>query len=465
MSHDTASVTIKQKPSGLERLRHAAGLDFHILVTLLFRGWSVLAGGGTALLIPTFLGPAQQGYYYTFSAVLATQIFFELGLNHVLTQLTSHAAAHLQRNTEGWLDGELRWQRAIVSLLTLSRRWNAIMASLFFLVLLAGGNYFFENKGTLPVRDWLAIWAVLTLAAACNLAMSASLSICEGLGAVGQVAQLRLRQSMVGYALLWLLLLSGAGLWAATALPVVAALMTARWLSRQPQLRHLRESVAATQPATDFLEGTYRWSKDVFPLQWRIALSWASGYFIFSFLTPAVFAHQGPVAAGRLGLAMTIFSSISTVGISWISAKIPALSTHIARHERQELNALFDRQALRSVGVTAFCVVMFVLVAELAGQFIPKVLERLPDLPALILLALITVVNAVIFAMAAYMRAHKVEPLLAQSVVSALLIGGGVYWGAHHSLTATVGAYAAVTVLVALPWCALIYAQFRRRSS
>ncbi len=458
-------MTIKPKPSGLERLRHAAGLDFHILVTVLFRGWSVLAGGSTALLIPAFLSPSQQGYYYTFNAVLATQIFFELGLNHVLTQLTSHAAAHLQRNTTGLFEGEPRWQRAIVSLLTLSRRWNAIMASLFFLVLLAGGSYFFEKKGTLPIQEWLAIWSVLILAAACNLAMSASLAVCEGLGGVGQVAQLRLRQSMVGYALLWLLLLCGAGLWAAAALPVVAALMTARWLSRQAQLRHLRETVADTPVPADSQRDTYRWSKDVFPLQWRIALSWASGYFIFSFLTPAVFAHQGPVAAGRLGLAMTIFSSISTVGISWISAKIPALSTHIARHERQELNALFDRQAIRSIGVTAFSVVIFVLVAQVTGHFVPKVLERLPELSALLLLALITVVNAVIFAMAAYMRAHKVEPLLAQSVVSALLIGCGVYWGAHLSLTATVGAYAAVTVLVALPWCALIYAEFRRRSS
>ncbi|WP_067065720.1 hypothetical protein [Roseateles chitosanitabidus] len=438
------------------------GLDFHILATLLFRGWSILAGGATALLIPTFLSPSQQGYYYTFNAVLATQIFFELGLNHVLTQLTSHAAAHLRRVSDTHLDGDIRWQRAVVSLLSLSTKWNAVMASLFFIALLAGGSLFFSHKGSLPTSQWLTTWVVLIAATALNLAMSARLAICEGLGEVGQVARLRLRQSVAGYAMLWLLLLSGQGLWAAAAVPLVSAAGTAWWLSRQPLLRGLRERVST--PADDRPAGGYTYGRDVFPLQWRIALSWASGYFIFNFLTPVVFAHQGEVAAGRLGLGLTIFSAISTVGISWISAKIPTFSAHIARRERAELNALFDRQALRSVGATTFCVVLFVGLAQVAGHFVPKILDRLPPLPALLLLAAVTVVNSIVFAMAAYMRAHKEEPLLAQSVAAAVLIGGGVYWMAHVSLTATVAAYAAVSLFVALPWCALIFSRYRQRT-
>lgn len=461
MNPETIPVTPPGARPRIDRLLHVAGVDFHILVTLLFRGWSVLAGGITALLIPTFLSPSQQGYYYTFNAVLASQIFFELGLNHVLTQLTSHAAAHLRRVGEGRLDGELRWRIAIVSLLSLSTKWNAVMASLFFVALLIGGGLFFSHKGTLPTTQWLATWIVIIAAAAMNLAMSARLAICEGLGEVGQVARLRLRQSMAGYALLWLLLLSGQGLLATAAVPLVSVLGTAWWLSRQPLLKDLREGVASQLAVT---QGGYAYVRDIFPLQWKIALSWASGYFIFNFLTPVVFAQQGEVAAGRLGLALTIFSAISTVGISWISAKIPVLATHIARRERADLNALFDRQALRSVGATTLCVLLFIASVQMAGQFSPKALERLPTLPALLMLATVTVVNALIFAMAAYMRAHKEEPLLAQSVITAVLIGCGVYWMAHVSLTATVAAYAGVTLLVALPWCAIIYIRYRQRT-
>ncbi|WAC74978.1 hypothetical protein OU995_09900 [Roseateles sp. SL47] len=439
-----------------------AGMDIHIFLTLLSRGWSVLAGGGTALLIPAFLTPAQQGYYYTFASVLAAQIFFELGLNHVLTQLTSHTAAHLRRETHGVLSGDQKWLVGLSSLLRLAARWNATMATLFFAAALAGGGYFFSLKGTLPIMEWLPPWVALIGATALNLAMSARLAICEGLGEVGQIARLRMHQSMVGYAVLWVLLFSHQGLWAAVAVPAASAVMAIVWLSRHATLKQLR-GAAYNLLDTDGVH-RYTWRRDIFPLQWRIALSWMSGYFIFNFLTPIVFSQQGPVDAGRLGLAHTIFWSILTLGISWVSAKVPAMSAHVARHERKELNALFDRVAKRTVGVTALCVAAFVLIVEIGGQFAPAVLNRIPPLPALLMMASATVANAAIFAMAVYMRAHKEEPLLGQSLVTAVLIAVGAYGMAGHSLTAAVAAYSSVTLLVALPWVTIIYTTYRRRS-
>ena len=444
----------------LLRWKEALSLDFHILATLLLRGWSILAGGATVLLIPMFLSPSQQGYYYTFAPVLATQVFFELGLNHVVTQLASHAAAHLRRVSDSRLEGGERWRHAIVSLVTLSRKWNAVMASLFFVALLVGGSWFFSEKGTLQTSQWLTTWVVLIAAAAVNLALSAQLAICEGIGEVGQVARLRLLQSIAGHVLLWVLLVAGAGLWAAAAIPLSSMIGTVWWLWR----RRLAKSLEVSRGAASFLGGTYTYRRDVFPLQWRIALSWASGYFIFSFLSPVVFAHQGEVEAGRLGLGLTIFSAISTVGMSWISAKIPAFAYHVARKERAGLNALFDRQASRAVGVTTLSAAVFLAAAQVAGHFEPKVFDRLPPMLALLFLATATIANAIIFSMAAYMRAHKEEPLLAASVTGAFLIGGGVYAMAHVGLTATVAVYAAINVFVVLPWCALLFARYRRRT-
>jgi hypothetical protein len=446
------------KKSGSGRWEQAAGLDFHVFRTLLLRGWSILAGGGTALLVPTFLSPSQQGYYYTFASVLATQIFFELGLNHVLTQMTSHAAAHLQRSIDGrQLTGELQWRRAVLSLVKLSTKWNAWMASLFAMALLIGGGGFFHLKGTLPTSEWIGPWTVLVCASAVNLAMSARLAICEGLGEVGQVAHLRLKLSMVSYCLLWLVLLTGNGLWAATALPLVSAIGTFRWLRQHPILSDLRLT-----KSDGGVEG-YSWRRDVFPLQWKIAVSWASGYFIFNFLTPVVFAYQGPVAAGQLGLALTVFGAVATVGISWISAKIPAFSSHIARGERTELNALFDHQARRCIAVTSALAATFVIAAWLLGGLFPTMLQRLPPMLSLCLLAVATSVNSAVFAMAAYMRAHKAEPLMPLTLVISILIGIGVFAMSHVSLNATVAAYAAPNLLVSLPWCTRIYLRYRQR--
>ncbi|MDH1429844.1 hypothetical protein N5J23_16905 [Comamonas aquatica] len=444
----------------LARLKAFAGLDIHVLATVLFRAWGILAGSVTIILLPLFLSPIEQGFYYTFASVLALQVFFELGLNHVLTQLAGHSAAHLHRTADGSLQGDLRWRRKVVSLIALSNKWNAIMASIFAAAMLTGGIYFFAQRGTMSVNQWIVPWITLIIAAAVNLALSARLAICEGVGEVADVAQLRLRQSMVGYLILWAMLLSGQGLMASVAVPLTSAVFTAWWLWRHPRFKRLREEVAQ---ATRVDAEEFEWRRDIFPLQWRIALSWASGYFIFNFITPVIFALQGPVEAGRLGLALTVFSAVSTIGISWIAAKIPTFSGHIARQERTALNTLFDHQLRRSLVATLVCSLGVVLAAYIAGQLSPKVLDRLPPLSSLLMLAVVTVTNAAVFAMAAYMRAHKEEPLLLQSIVTALLIGVGVFIGAHHSLQASVAAYAGATMFVSLPWCALIYFKYRSR--
>jgi len=444
----------------LVRLKAFAGLDIHVLATVLFRSWGILAGAVTIILLPLFLSPMEQGFYYTFASVLALQVFFELGLNHVLTQLAGHSAAHLHRAADGSLQGELRWRRKVVSLLALSNKWNAIMASLFATAMLTGGIYFFAQRGTMSVNQWIGPWILLIIAAAFNLALSARLAICEGVGEVADVAMLRLRQSIVGYLILWVMLLSGQGLMSAVAVPLTSAVFTGCWLWRHPRLKQLREEVAQTKR---YDAEEFEWRRDIFPLQWRIALSWMSGYFVFSFITPVIFALQGPVEAGRLGLALAIFSAVSTVGMSWIAAKIPTFSGHVARQERTALNTLFDHQLRRSLVVTIVCSIGLVLAAYIAGQFSLKVVDRLPPLPSLLMLAVVTITNVVVFAMAAYMRAHKEEPLLLQSIVSALLIGIGVFVSAHHSLQASVGAYTLITLFVSLPWCALIYAKYRSR--
>ena len=436
---------------------HLFNFDFHLTLTLLFRIWSILAGGLTALMIPSFLGPVHQGYFYTFTALIGTQLFFELGLNHVLVQLTSQAAAHLRHTCPDRIDGDERWRHSIVSLIRLAKNWYAVMAVIFFASLLGGGYLLFNGKGTLPISEWIFAWLIITCSASVNLSLSAQLSISEGLGEVGQIARLRLYQSMIGYSVLWLLLLSEAGLWAAVAVPVTNMLGSTFWLSKRRLTRRLN---VLHLPS---LDSHYNYRRDVFPLQWRIALSWISGYFTFSFLIPVMFAIQGAIAAGRLGLALSIFNAISTLGMSWISIKIPAFGQLIARNERHQLNELFDRQAVSAIGVTFFLVTLVLVTFSVAGYFEPQIFDRLPPMIAMIILSVATIANVAVFSMSAYMRAHREEPLLANSLVTALLIGAGGYSMAHLGLIPTVSVYGFVIVFIMLPWCSVLFVQYRRR--
>jgi hypothetical protein len=330
---------------------------------------------------------------------------------------------------------------------------------MFALVGAIVGTVFFSQRGTEPASQWLGAWLVLVVATAVNLWRSPGLAVMEGCGRVGQVARLRLVQSVLGYASLWLALLAGAGLWAATAVPIVSAVCTNYWLKSQGSMLYWLSGRSMD------VQHQLHWRQDVFPLQWRIALSWISGYLIFNLFTPVVFSRQGPVEAGRLGMALTVFSAISIVGMSWVNAKAPDFTMHIARGERRELDTLFKSLFVRSTSVIALASIGLVLVAWFYNQRGSSLIMRLAAPEILGLLAVITIVNSMVFAMAVYMRAHREEPMLVQSVFVGLLMACVVYWDPTISVFTMMLAYLLITLLIGFPWTLWLFTRYIKRSS
>lgn len=456
MTTEEGTATSATAPTGAARF----GLDVHVLMTLLLRGWSILAGGVTLLLLPFGLSETQQGYYYAFAGLIAMQAFFDLGFNSVIVQLVSHEFSHLRRDpVTGQLQGDPSHRSRLASLLLLLRHWYRIAAALFFVCLCPAGYLFFQDRGDLSLGAWLGPWALQLCFTALNLYFSCFLAVSEGQGQVGSVAKLRLRQSMLGYGLFWALLLAGVGLWVAPVLPAVGAAMSALWLrGRHDDLRF--DAAPGVTPAR------ISWSKEIFPFQWRIALSWISGYFIFSFFTPMVFHHQGAVEAGRIGMTLSIFNSLSVLGMSWVSAKVPDFSMLIAQRRRQELNELFVSVLHKSLlGTAVICVSAVLVIAGLRELGFPP-MQRLARVPVLACLTVVTLVNTVIFSMAAYMRAHKEEPMLWNSVVMGAAVLAAVWCFSQVSVIATMLGYMGLVVFLALPWTLLIFFQrYYRRAA
>jgi hypothetical protein len=257
-----------------ERLRHYLGIDFHVLSTLLSRGWSVLAGAFTLLMVPVWLNTVEQGYYYTFSSLLGMQILFELGLGQVIIQLVGHDAAHLRHTSGCTLEGEPLQVDRIASLIQFLQRWYRVAALLFCILAGIAGGIFIAFKGQLPLYQWLPIWCVMVLASTVNLTYVPALALHEGLGLIGEVARLRLIQSVVGFIGLWIALVMHLTLWASCMVPLASMLLTRCWLVRTGRTYNwlIRRNVNS--------ENMLDWRNDVLPFQWRIALSAISGYFI-----------------------------------------------------------------------------------------------------------------------------------------------------------------------------------------
>jgi hypothetical protein len=387
------------------------------------------------------------------------QVFFELGINQVILQFVSHEIAHVRFVAEDVLAGEGHHIDKLSCLLRTVRRWYTTAAIAFILITGAIGLVFIggHKNPHISASEWMPAWLVLVGFTALNLWVSPFLTVLEGCGRVGQVAKLRLMQSTCGYILLWGALALGAGLWSAVAVPLANAVFSLIWLRKQGRLcawlirRELTSSVA------------FSWRKEMLPMQWRIAVSWVSGYFIFNLFTPITFSTFGAVEAGRIGVALAVFNAVSTVGMSWVTAKSADLNMYVARDERKLLNTQFKKLLLRSTIATSLMVVGVIVARDFASYLGFSLANKLPPDNTIIPLGVVTIANCFIFSQAVYMRAHKEEPMLPVSVVTGLLTALAVYYGAHVGLPTMTWLYALVTVAVSLPWTCTLFRGYYRR--
>jgi len=145
------------------------GVDRAVAYTLFGRGWGLLSGVLTLLLVVRFLTPDEQGYYYTFASLLAMQVLFELGMSYVVMQFASHEMANLFWSDGGVVDGDAKAKTRLRSLLIQVTKLYGVIAILIILVIMPIGWIFFSVNHPQSTVNWQLAWIWLVLAAAVNI--------------------------------------------------------------------------------------------------------------------------------------------------------------------------------------------------------------------------------------------------------------------------------------------------------
>ena len=440
------------------------GLDFQIKNILILRLWSVFSGAVLLIIIPYTLSEAQQGYYFTFSSLIALQLFFELGFNTVIVQFVGHESVGVNFTSDSKVAGVSRNLQRLYQLILLVTKWYIVSGLLFFIIVLSSGWLYFCIFGSSSVNsiEWMITWPLLVLCASLNLFLSPFLAIIEGLGDVGQVAKLRLAQSVIGYTVLVIALLAGFSLYAVPIILGSSALVTSYWLFKNYKAKYQSLFKIVSCNKYENNNTKLNWRYDIFPFQWRIALSWASGYLIFQLFTPVFFVTQGAKIAGKVGLTLTIFATIVSVSMSWVNAKVPQMAQLIALNNRIALNKLFRFCVSRSAICNIILCCLFVFWTKYFYFIFPAITKRVINNDSLILLCVISIFNHLIFSMAIYMRAHKKEPMLLPSLFTAVAVGLSVFFGSHYSVFITMCLYAFIVLAVCFPWTFFIFLKYYR---
>ena len=347
----------------IKKAAQKIGIDGAIGYTVLAR--MIQAGGGliTLALIAIFLSKEQQGYYYTFGSIVAIQIFFELGLNSIITQYVAHEIVHLEWGSETELIGSKEHLSRLSSLLHFCLRVFGVLAIVLFFVLLISGFVFFTKYHVgKELVNWKFPWILITFSTSIMLVINPFLAFLEGLGKVKEVAKIRFVQQILNISVIAIVFLLKGGLLALglASLASFIFLLASIFFSYRKKLFIL------------IYESKEKWKvdywKEIFPYQYKIALSWISGFFIFQLFNPVLFATEGPIVAGQMGMTLQALNGISALSMSWISTKVPLFSSLIAQRNFKKLDDYFNKAVLQ-LTIVNFCLLISFIVFVFALNF------------------------------------------------------------------------------------------------
>lgn len=421
--------------------------------------WSLVAGPVSIILIAAKFTPEIQGYYYTFSSLLAMRVLMELGLGTVIIQFASHEWAKLSLDETGHIVGDKDSLSRLTSIAGIAFKWYMGCGALVAVGLGLAGFIFFSGSQS-PGVNWVLPWFALCFLTGITVSLVPIWSLLEGCNQVARLNYFRFFQGLLVSVSTWGAMLSGAELWTA-AISSFAALLVAVFFLRRRYWIFVR-MLMHSRPEGPRID----WRNDMLPMQWRIAASFVGGYFIYFLFVPVLFKYHGAVVAGQMGMTWAIASiSVQTSG-AWVSPRAPQFGILIALKKYDELDRQFWKltkvvsviSLFTTVIIWSFVLFMNVSDYGLAQRFASRMLPPLPF--GLFLLA--QLLPASISATSIYLRAHKKEPLMVFSIVFGVAVGISTYFlGKYYSAIGMASGYMLLN-LIGMPIVILIWNRCRK---
>lgn len=438
-------------------IAHKIGMDKSIAYSSGSRIVQGFTGVLSVLFITTFLTGIEQGYYYTFGSLLALQVFFELGLTGIMTQFVAHEVSHLTLVNEGIYEGDVKYKSRLASLVHFCVKWYGVLAILTSTFLMIVGYLYFshygnENKGI----NWQAPWFLICLSTGINIFQSPFISIFMGLGKVKEMSKIGFWQQILVPITIWTGLACGMKLFVVGIGSILSLLIWLFYVWKTDLV-----NMVLTLWRTN-INDRVSYTKEIFPYQWRIALSWVSGYFIFQLFNPFLFATEGAVVAGQMGMTLQALNAISALSFSWFSTKIPLFSKLIALKDYVQLDIIYKKTHYQLISVCIFLLSFFFIIIWVLNISQLKVGNNvfadrfLPYVPMLLMMISI-LLSQFVSSWANYLRCHKKEPFLAFSIVSGIACClSTIIFGKLYGLYGITIGFLIIKILM-LPWGYWVY--------
>lgn len=431
-----------------------ARIDRAIFYALLSRFWALASGPVILLLITRYFSPEIQGFHYTFASLLALTSFFELGFSTVITNVASHEWGHLQMDRNGNINGNAAALSRLISLGRLVFKWYAAISITFVIVVSIAGYIFFARHPYNGI-NWQGPWFVLVILTGLTLFILPFKALLEGCNQIAMINQLRFTQTVMGSTAICLAIILNAGLWASAVYASISLLRDLYMLL--VQYRRFFQPFLHQPNGPDI-----NWRSEIWPMQWRLAVSGIVGYFAFSLYTPVMFHYHGAVVAGQMGMTIQFITLIQGMSLTWIYTKVPHFGMLVSKKDYATLDRDWMRSSIVSmVVVTVGSMAVLLTIYGLNMMEVSLMQRILAPIPTGVFL-LSKIIMTIGHCESVYLRAHKQEPIFISGVTHAVIIGLLVW-----QLGSRLGPIGAVLgdligIIIGTVWTTLIWQRCRK---
>lgn len=380
-----------------------------ILFGLLTRATQTAMLLGSAVLVAWRMPTAEQGYFWAMGGLAALIQVGELGLTQVVLQSAAHYAAQ---------DDHER----------LARFWRTArrLAGLVFpagaLLVLALGFVLLGTPDPASEPAWRAPWVVFVLAMAGCQSLAPGIGFIEGAVSIPASWRFQGRLELASGVVLIGSLVAGAGLWSLPLYACARFALTLAWLAAR------RGDFPAR---ADQGLGAREWRSEIWPFQWKIAITAVTSFLIYRAFTPIVLAGMGAEAAARFGLSLAVMASWLAITVAWPSSQTGRVGTLASQGRSEELRRVFRAMFIGSTGFAAGGAALILAGLWLVDRAGLPFAERSAGFAATGMLLASGVIQHAVLCASILLRSTRRDPLLPYSVAGSVITSIALWYAAH----------------------------------
>ena len=395
-------------PNIVGRVRSLLRRQAAVIYGMAGRLWLVLAGPVTIIFLAVYFTPDAQGYFVTFIYLAGARAVAELGLGQVIIVKVAHLYSSTTKHDDAVAP-------RVAGFIRFTAKWFACAGFVVGALLCLGGTALLGAGNGLPMAEWLLPWVALSWLVGIDVALSGLLYPLEGARLVESVYFCRMMRSFVNSLVLWLSIVFGFQLWSISIALFCNLVWTACFIFFRGKL-----VVAALRFDTAVVK--IDWFSEVFPAQWRVALSSFAEYVSLYTVVPLMYVMHGAVIAGQFGITWQLALAVSSIAGAIVFTRFPEFSRLAGARSIRELDSLLLSTSLISMAICLLGALgVGLIVLFLQETHLPIASRLLPfnDVALILLGILIWHFN---LAIVAYLRAHGGDPYLPASLTGATLL-------------------------------------------